>query len=155
LSSGQVGLAKFRDTRAEFKSFQLAKKIAPASLPAALVKRVTVAVQDISPEESPKPELIDKLAPDAPASMAELRQRAKFLEQQAAQLRELAVAVHQKQVNAELASVLERKEEDIDLIHAALLIAKLDNDELDIELYRRDVERMARDVKGKLPKEAD
>src|SRR5581483_1333230 len=72
-----------------------------------------------------------------------LRERARLLEQQAARLRELAAAVHQKRVLGELTKVLAGKEDDIDLLHAALLIAKLDNDELDVDLYRRDVDRMA------------
>jgi regulator of sirC expression with transglutaminase-like and TPR domain len=151
LSGGRVGLAKFRDTRAEFAGFRVAKQIPSSAPPAALVERVTKAVAEMPP----KPETIDKLAPDAPASLAILRDRAKQLEQQAVQLRELAIAVHQQRVNAELAKLLQANDEDIDLIHAALLIARLDNDELDLDVYRQDVERMSRDVKATLPKDAD
>jgi regulator of sirC expression with transglutaminase-like and TPR domain len=67
----------------------------------------------------------------------------------------LAQAVHHKRVQDELAKVLQGKEDDIDLIHAALLIAKLDNDELDVEVYRREVERMVRAIAAGLPKDAD
>ena len=38
------------------------------------------------------------------------------------------------------------EEDDVDLLSAALLIAKLDNDEVDLAAYRKEVERMERDV---------
>jgi regulator of sirC expression with transglutaminase-like and TPR domain len=155
LSSGQVGLAKFRDTRAEFKGFRLAKQIPPSAPPAALAQRVTKAVEAIAADGPPKPELVDKLTSDAPASLAVLRERAKMLEKQASQLRDLALGVHQQRVNAELAKLLQAKEDDIDLFHAALLIARLDNEELDMDVYRKEVERMAKDVQATLPKDAD
>jgi regulator of sirC expression with transglutaminase-like and TPR domain len=155
LPSGQAGLAKFRDTRAQFKGFQLAKEIGPSGLPPELVKRVTKSVADLAPDGTPGRELIEKLAGDGPGSLSVLRDRAKLLERQAAQLRELALAVHEQRVNSELAKVLQGKDEDIDLIHAALLLAWLDNDELDVAAYRKEVERMARDVTAKLAKDAD
>jgi regulator of sirC expression with transglutaminase-like and TPR domain len=155
LSSGQVGLAKFRDTRALFKGFQLAKEIGPSSLPPGVVKRVTKSVADLTPDGTPKRVLIEKLAADGPGSLSVLRERAKLLEQQASRLRELASAVHQQRVNAELTKVLQGNEDSIDLIHAALVIAWLDNDELDVEAYRKEVERMARDVRAKIAKDAD
>jgi regulator of sirC expression with transglutaminase-like and TPR domain len=84
-----------------------------------------------------------------------LRERAKLLERQAAQLRELALSVHERRVNDALAKLLQGKDEDIDLIHAALLIAWLDNDELDIGAYRKEIDRMARDVSARLAKDTD
>ena len=46
-------------------------------------------------------------------------------------------------------------EEKIDLFHAALLIARLDNAELDIEPYRQQVADMARELGGKFAKDAE
>jgi regulator of sirC expression with transglutaminase-like and TPR domain len=155
LTGGRVGLAKFRDTRAEFRGFRIAKSIPPSAPPADLEKRVIHSVRNLGEAESPKPELIEKLAPDAPASVAVLRDRAKRLEQEAARLRDLAAAVHEQRINGELARLLQGKEEDIDLLHAALLIAQLDNDELDIDVYRREVDRMAKGVRSRLAKDAD
>src|SRR5262249_43675706 len=81
--------------------------------------------------------------------------RAKLLEQEAGQLRQLALAVHHRRVEADLARTLQGKEDDIDLVHAALLVARLDNDELDIEPYRKEIDHMARDIQATLPKDAD
>jgi regulator of sirC expression with transglutaminase-like and TPR domain len=155
LTSGKVGLASFRGTKAEFKNFRVAKEIKATGVSADVAARITKAVQDIPAEGPLKPELIDKLAPDGPASLEVLRERAKLLEQQAVQLRQLAQAVHHKRTQTELAKVMTGKEEDIDLIHAALLIARLDNDEVDVEAYRKEVDRMAREVTAGLAKDVD
>jgi regulator of sirC expression with transglutaminase-like and TPR domain len=86
--------------------------------------------------------------------MAALREQARELEKQAERLRRLAQTVHQQSVLKELTRAIAGKEENIDLVHAALLIARLDNDELDVESYRTEIERMAKKVQTKLDKDA-
>jgi regulator of sirC expression with transglutaminase-like and TPR domain len=152
-AGAKVGLAKFRDTIAEFKDFRIAKEIPSTLPPTELVRRIAKSVEGI---RGPlKPELVKSLAPEGQAGMAILRDRAKRLDQQAAQLRQLALAIHHQRVEADLVKVLQGKEEEVDLFHAALLVAQLDNEELDIEPYRRQMERMAKELKARLPKEAD
>lgn len=155
LTSGKVGLAKFRTTRAEFKNFEVAKHIASRTLPAELVKRISKSIETLTPEGTQRPELVDALLPAGTASVEVLRDRARLLEQQAAELRELASAVHQKQVQTALVKALEPNEEDIDLVSAALLIAKLDNEELDIAVYRQALERMVRELTASVPRDAN
>jgi regulator of sirC expression with transglutaminase-like and TPR domain len=155
LTEGKVGLAKFRDTRAQFKHFQVAKQIAAAGVSVEVAARINKAVEKIELQGPPKPELIKQLVPDGSSSVAVLRDKAKLLEQQAAQLRQMAAAVHQQRVQTELAKLLQGKDETIDLVHAALLIAHLDNDDLDLDAYRKEVDRLARRLKASLPKEAD
>ncbi|HYT90556.1 MAG TPA: transglutaminase-like domain-containing protein, partial [Gemmataceae bacterium] len=96
----------------------------------------------------------DQVLKDAPASLTALRERARLLEQQAAQLRELAVLVHHKTTLTELERVTRGKDENIDLIHAALLLARMDNEELEVEMYRNQVDRIAREIAAALPKGA-
>ncbi len=155
LTGGKVGVAKFRETQAEFKNFRVAKEIPASDVPPATAARIGKVAEKVPPQGALKPELIDALAPDGDASLAVLRDRARQLEQQAVQLRQLAVAVHQKRVRAELEKVLQAKEADIDLLHAALLIAKLDNDELDVDFYRKEFDRVAHKIAEALPKDAD
>jgi regulator of sirC expression with transglutaminase-like and TPR domain len=155
VGKGKVGLAKFRATRAEFKNFQVAKHLGQRSLPPELVKRITKSVEALTSQAFPSGELINSLLPDASASVEVLRDRARILEQQAAQMRALAAAVHEKQVQKELVQTLAAKEDDIDLLTAALLIAKLDNEDLDIAAYRKEIERMVRDLTASLPGDAD
>src|SRR5262249_361566 len=87
-------------------------------------------------------------------SLTVLRQRARLLEEQAKRLRELALAVHHRSVLRELEKAAAGKDEDIDLVLAALLIARLDDEELDVEAYRRHVEQLSKEVQAKLPKGA-
>jgi S1-C subfamily serine protease/regulator of sirC expression with transglutaminase-like and TPR domain len=155
LTEGKVGLVKFRTTHVEFKHFQLGAKIGPAHAPAELAARVAKLVRDIPTEGAPTPELVGKLAPDAPASLEVLQERAKRLERQAARLRELAQAVHEKRVLDELARVVQGDDDRIDLVRAGLLIARLDNPELDVAAYQGQFDRLAREIAAAVPKGAD
>jgi regulator of sirC expression with transglutaminase-like and TPR domain len=146
LTTGQAGLAKFRDTEAEFKNFQIAKQITSAALAPELVNRVTTSIAALDPREPPQPGLVDSLAGEPPAAVAVLRDRARALEQQADQIRKLAHVVHERRIQKQLARLFDAGEDEIDLIQGALLIAKLDNDDVDLETYRNDVERMAREL---------
>src|SRR5262249_52269444 len=90
---------------------------------------------------------------DAPASLAVLRERARRLEREAADLRLLAEQVHQQRVFAALAALTKGGDELIDLLHAALLIAQLDNEELDVLSYRKQVDRLGQELSARMPKE--
>ena len=154
-TTGRVGLAKFRDTVAEFKRFQLAREVPPLAPPADVAARIRQTVDGLSPEKKIGAELVPKLASDGNASLKVLRERARELEERAATLRRLASAVHERNVLDELVRVLHGKEENIDLLHAALLIARLDNEDVDVEAYRHEVEHMADRITARLPKDAD
>ncbi|GIW81596.1 MAG: hypothetical protein KatS3mg105_3403 [Gemmatales bacterium] len=155
LKGTRVGLVKFRTTKAEFKRFQVSKSIPPQSPPADLVKKIHQLVEDIDPRKPPQPKFVWQLLPHASDSVQVLRERARYLEKQAEALRQLAVEVHQQTVLQELAKVFGKKnEEDIDLCRAALLLAKLDNDEVDIDHYLKEVDRLARRIRSRFPKNA-
>jgi serine protease Do len=70
-------------------------------------------------------------------------------------LRQLASAVHQQSVLDDLLRELDQDESSIDLFHAALLIARLDSEEVDVEAYRRQFARLADECTGRLPADAD
>jgi regulator of sirC expression with transglutaminase-like and TPR domain len=154
LTEGRIGLAKFRDTQAEFKNFQVGKQLGDADPPAAALQRITKAIESLQPTDVPATTVAESLVPEG-ASVALLRNRATHLERQATQLRQLAQAVHQRQVQAELVKVLQAKEKDIDLIHAALLIARLDNEEVDVAAYRRQVNHLVQEVAATVKTEMD
>jgi regulator of sirC expression with transglutaminase-like and TPR domain/S1-C subfamily serine protease len=154
-TTGRAGLAKFRETVAEFKRFQIAKAIPPLAAPADAVTRIGKTLDGIS-KSKPGSVIVQRLAPEGTTGMQVLRERARHLEEQAKELRHLAVAVHERNVLDDLLRVLRGKEEkDIDLLHAVLLIARLDNEEVDVEAYRREVERMAERIAARLPKNTD
>jgi regulator of sirC expression with transglutaminase-like and TPR domain len=155
LAGGRVGLAKFRTTEAEFRQFRIGKEL-PATSPAeevvARIERLAAGLPSAGP---PPSGLAETLSADGAAGVAVLRDRAKQLEQQASQLRKLAQGVHQRRVERELVKALDGEEAKVDLFHAALLVALLDNDEIDVDSYRRELDRMARDIAQSLPDKAD
>ena len=155
-TSGHVGLAKFRHTEAEFRGFRVATDLGSQQASAETTKRIGELVKDISPSRAAGTDLVDKLAPDGHVASTVLRDKAKELEKQAERLRQLAKDVHVKKVQSELRSLTEGKEDaKIDLLAAALWIAALDNEELDVADYCHDFDELASDLKKTLPADAD
>lgn len=155
LTGGKVGLAKFRTTEAEFRQFRIGRELPAASPADDVVARIQRLAADLPPAGPPPDGLAEKLSADGPAGVIVLRDRAKQLEHQAAQLRKLAQGVHQQRVQRELVQVLDGAEDKVDLFHAALLVALLDNDEVDVDSYRRELDRISRDIAQSVPGNAD
>jgi regulator of sirC expression with transglutaminase-like and TPR domain/S1-C subfamily serine protease len=154
LPRGKVGLAKFRDTKAEFKQFQVAKEIPQSALSAerladietmldALPRLDEIGERDFAP-------LADAAAPAAQL----LRDRAAELDEKAQELRRLAEDVHTQAIVTRLVDVLDGRE-DGGLARAALLVALLDDGEIDIESYLHTLDRMAGEIRQSLPEDSD
>ncbi|HUS34118.1 MAG TPA: tetratricopeptide repeat protein [Verrucomicrobiae bacterium] len=121
--NGGVGLAKFRQTQAQFRNFE---------------------VRSVKDKADPKTE-------DARANLlAEARQR----EMQAADLRKRADDLHLTEVRDALVAELKNADAKIDLFKCALLVARLDNPDLDIEPYRAEVADMAAEISRSIPNDA-
>ena len=148
LRTGKVGLAKFRDTKAAFKNFQVAKTIPTAAATAAVEKDLLRQLETLTAPPSEK--LLSSLQTNSAASRAVLTARADRLEKEVGQLRTLARTVHRRDIEAALLRELDQPETKIDLFHAALLLAKLDNEELDLAAYRRQLDDMAKDITAQL-----
>jgi regulator of sirC expression with transglutaminase-like and TPR domain len=88
------------------------------------------------------------------ASAVLLRDKALALEKEAEQLRKLARIVHHVRCVAELGELFKAPDAKVDLAQAALLIARLDNEELDIDAYRQEIDRLARLVSERFAKNA-
>jgi serine protease Do len=155
LFGSAAGLAKFRDTVAEFKKFQLADKIDAPSVTPAIIAEMREEVEAWKLAPASKLPAESKLLKAPTDGIRMLRDRAAFLETQATQLRKLAQMVHQGRVLDDLAKLTEKAEADIDLLRCALLIAKLDNEDLETETYAREVDRLAREIGASVPKDAD
>jgi regulator of sirC expression with transglutaminase-like and TPR domain len=155
LGNGQVGLAKFRDTRPEFKGFQVGTALAEGRPGKELADRIGKLAREVSLDGPPSPELMKSLRENGAGGLSVLRARALQLERQAGRLRELGTLAYQQSVQADLVKALTGKDENLDLTHASLLVARLDNDELDVSAYRKEVERMGQELARGLPKQAD
>lgn len=155
LATGKVGVAKFRSTEAEFRNFRVAREVAAHAVSAETLSKLTKRIESLPATGTASDAVTDEFAADGSASVELLKRQARQLEQQASQLKKLAQTVHQRRVQNELAKFASQKDEEIDVFHGALLIAQLDNEEVDVEAYRKELDRMARDAVAALPKAAD
>lgn len=147
---GKAGLAKFRNTKAKFKNFQLAKSIPSDPQPAenkVLTKQIESALE--KPDASSR-ELLDKPT----EARALLLARARDLDQQAATARKLAADLNQKSVQQEMVRIFRRDEPDINLFSAALLIGRLETPDLDLDSYRDELTNIVVEIRSRLPDNA-
>lgn len=142
-ASGRVGLAKFRHTTAEFKNFSIAKELRSREPSDAARERVRALVETLPLDRPPTDSTIRDLADMQPVDRLSLEEQAQRLERQAERLRELSAALHARDVRAKIVEALDDSEGPADLLRAALLLASLDNAELDIDPYLESIDRLA------------
>jgi serine protease Do len=154
LTSGTVGLCKFRKTEAEFRRFRVGEKLHSERPSEEIVSRIIEAVASLPADRPADPALVDKLLPDGMSTSEVLRREAKLLDQRAQRMRELAVSVHARRTQQELADEVAKKPEDFDLLRAALLLSRIDNEEVDVDVYLREVDQLVADIKYEFPDDA-
>ena len=142
--SGQIGLCKFRDTKAEFKNFRFGKQVSTVAPTAEQLKQLTDELTALPPRSDLSDAQLASGSTDPLQRMAVLERQATALESQAAELRMLGKDIHVFAVCEQLRSITSaKKDADIDLLSGALWIAKLDNPELDVDTYVDVVDSMA------------
>ena len=146
LASGKVGLAKFRDTKAMFKGFAVGTNLSnPRLLSASLPEGLS---------GKSEADLLSALKHEPDSGYQTLREQSRILEREAERLGALARTVHKERVTQEILKELSKGETRADLFHAALLVSRLDNTELDVTGYREHFEELAQEFKASLPKAA-
>ncbi|MFP6762813.1 MAG: transglutaminase-like domain-containing protein, partial [Planctomycetaceae bacterium] len=151
--TGAVGMAKFRDTSAEFKQFAVARQLPSRRPNAETLSKIQTAIARVPAEKPPTADVVVSLVPESGSTSAILRLEARRLEQRAMRLRELSVAVQTRRVQEELQKILQ--EDTIDLLRAALLIARIDNEELDVDAYLKEVDEMVAEIQAGLGEDKD
>ena len=149
--SGQVGLCKFRQTEAEFKGFRVGETVEQRASDE-LVSRISKVIEGIGTEDVANAAAVQALAIEDTRVVDLLEEEAKALDLRAARVRKVAMDVNAARTIAEFQKVV--KAEKVDLIRGALLIAKLDNPELEMEGYIQEVERHVRQIKNVVAEEA-
>ena len=154
LTKGKVGLAKFRQTQAEFRRFEVGKSLSSPLASAELTASLTKEIESLPALEKLLPEKLQPLVASPDEAIISLRAKAKSLRERALELEQVAADVRLRQVANELTAVLEARNGKVDIFRAALTLARLDEEEVDVDAYTKQLERMAGEVKGKLPKDA-
>lgn len=155
LTKGAVGLAKFRTTEAEFKQFWVGKEFATRVVDPALLKQVQSEITNLPPLNAVKEESLATLTTTSIPSVQQLREQAELARARAKELEQLASEVHARGVVAELVKIAGPGVEQVDLLRAGLLIGRLDEEEIDVEAYVRQMDRFAEEIKRRLPLDAD
>lgn len=148
LRESRIGLCKFRQTKADFKNFRIGSTLNSSQIPAELAAQLEAELNHFLEKPSGNNGTMEKLVAEPVAARRLLEQRAKMLDEQAASLRKLQHEVHRQTVTQEILKVLHGSTDDTDLLKAALLVAKHDNPDLDVDAYLQSIDRMAEELKS-------
>ncbi|MFV1995159.1 MAG: transglutaminase family protein, partial [Verrucomicrobiales bacterium] len=151
LRGGQVGLCKFRGTAPEFRGFEVGADLAPAPLPRPVIDSLESEIASWAGDESASEEILSSLLEHPTASRALLTEQAELLRRRAHALEELTTGLLRREIISELQRVLKAPEKKIDLFRAGLLVARLDNPELDVDGYCQEIDRMATELEDLIP----
>ena len=150
IAGDQVGLAKFRDTRAEFRNFRVGKTLVDPVLPQAVRKKLALHLDGPLDNKNFEQALQDSKNFPGPSRQAilnsvhELEERIKRMEQ-------LALSVHVENVRQQFEKTLKQEsEEQIDLIQACLWIARLDDPDHEVNGYLEYFDTFATRLKKKV-----
>jgi serine protease Do len=168
LRSGRIGLAAFRGTVAEFRRFETGRDLLPTTPTAENFDRLRQFADSVpwkAPVQQPQ---LNEILPLGETAVDFMTAESLRLEQKARQLKTLARDLYETGVRQELLKELNRStitdvstETAADshgvqpgLLKCALLIARIDNPDVDVALYLDRVNAMADDLKKTLPADA-
>ncbi|MDA7511446.1 trypsin-like peptidase domain-containing protein, partial [Verrucomicrobia bacterium] len=144
LPIGKIGLAKFRDTEAEFKGFRFSRASEVKDSAGRSAQRGTNFRISLGPAtELPDGELLEALLGTPDEGQAWLLEEAQKLEFEAKRLRHARQKLHRLAISEKLSEELGKSEDQIDLLRAALLVSKHDNPDVSVEDYLEQIRRMA------------
>ena len=155
LRGGQVGLCKFRGTEAEFRNFQFGEKIERPEVDTELQSEFTQLVdQFLRGKDATRQEVLESLTKRPLEGRATLEEMEATLELRVGELKRLVRDANAAMIGDLLEESLSTDEADIDLVSAALLIAKIENEELDTSAYKETMKDMASEIRDGLAEEA-
>ena len=148
LSGGSVGLAKFRNTVASFRNFQLDKQVDDNSSPIDSLLGKALISESTRPAGF-KESTIASAGKLPVKSLRHLDAEAKRLEQKATLLRQSSKQLHRRLVRDQLVVLFKEEEKAVNLFKASLLIAKIDDPSIDVAYYEQQLKLMAGEVQDK------
>lgn len=149
--TGEMGLAKFRHTTADFKGFAIGTQLALQSPSQELIKDAAAQASLLSRSRPPLADQIGLLLEKPESLHVALEAQALALEQSAKRLRQLSREVHAARHRKQLVEVLAAPEDKIDLARAALLIAAIDNPEVEVADSLQTLDDLAGDFLKSVP----
>jgi len=154
LAPGKFGLVKFRDTNPDFKGFEFGSDLQVRPMTANTKELLDsifsqpTKLRDITPSD------IQQLGETDEASSREITRKVAQLEKQSERLRRLAADVTIAPIVRQLRELANRPTDGM-LLRGALLIAKLDDPDIDVNAYVSRVDEMGQEISETLPKDAN
>jgi S1-C subfamily serine protease/regulator of sirC expression with transglutaminase-like and TPR domain len=150
MRGGRAGLCKFRATEAGFKKFKVGLDLAERgpSLEEADRLRKTVELALEAQTEADRERVLLDFGSSPVTSRHLLEEKRKRLQGDVLRLGELEVEIHRRSIREQLLEELRVPGDQSGLLRCALLLAKHDNPELDIESYERGFAQMVQELKG-------
>ena len=153
LDSGSVGLCKFREPTARFRFFRVSKRFPKSEITPTFANKVRKMVRPLIHREFLEPSEVEKLVEMGKPTPQALRDHAMELEKKAKEIKRLAAEVRERLVIEELAKSLQIEERgSVDLLRSALLIARLDNENFDLESYLEKADLLAQKIEKSFQK---
>ncbi|TWU23474.1 putative serine protease HtrA [Novipirellula galeiformis] len=168
LTQGRVGIVKFRDTSPEFRRFNVGPDLAVPPMKPELADWLAGLGNGDSPLSDVDQLQINRLAQAGDVAARELMRRAAELDAEAKRIRNLAGDVLRAPLLAQLSELFaseadtqKSSEADVEtgphdrLVKGALLIAAIENPEVDIAAYEAKLVQMAEEVVARFDAEDD
>ncbi len=154
LSKGQVGLAAFRGTGAEFRRFRIAEDLHESQLDEATHRSIADLAERRIEIDLLDEDAIAGLSSDSNAAARELVRQAELLSRRAEGLKRIAEDVHLVPVLKRLSKWQETADKG-DLLVGGLLVAALAHPDIDVDRYVDRVNQMAVEIQQSLPEKAN
>lgn len=151
---GRVGLAKFRQTKAGFKNFHVGREAPPPHQTQSPAGDKLEKMLDEF-EKSQARDLSPELLKGGDAARGLLLTRAREMEKKAEAMRKAAEEVHTAEIGSELSDEFAKPDAQVDLFRSALLVAQVENPDIDLEAYSQELTHMADELNSRLDKNAD
>ena len=153
LERGKVGLCKFREPTARFRFFRVSKRFPRSEVTPEFSNKIRKLVRPLIELESLGSAEIDQLVKMGKPTPQALRDHAMELERKAKEIKRLAGEVRERLVIEELAKSLRIEERgSVDLLRSALLIARLDNENFDLDSYLEKADLLAKKIEKSFTK---
>lgn len=153
LPKGRPGLASFRGTAAEFRRFEVGRDLLPARADSQGAARLREFADGMRADLPVQQDGLDALLPLGEPAIDFMAAEAERLQQKSRRLKLLSEDLHRAAVRRELVAALRPADSSAepDLLSCALLVARIDNADVDPAGYVQRVQRMAGEIRGRLP----
>ncbi|HUF63455.1 MAG TPA: tetratricopeptide repeat protein [Verrucomicrobiales bacterium] len=154
LTSGRVGLCRFREPGAQFKGFRLGADLSGdfAEPPAELMAEVEGTLRRMDRQPEAEAALPGLLADEPDLARGVLEREKRRLQERLSFLEMLSKRADEASVLREMALLLGKPDpgEELDMLRGALIIARVAEPELDCGAYMEEIEGMIDEVRARL-----